>query len=59
MSDDSDTAADVRVRLNTAIMALRSAQEIIPQRTPFREADKLIGEALDKAVAARTICHKV
>lgn len=59
MSDDSDTAADVRARLNTAIMALRSAQEIVPQRTPFREIDHSITDALTAAIAARTACHKV
>jgi len=57
--DDRGTAADIRVRLNTAIMALRAAKDITPQRMPFREADKRIGHAIEAAVAARTLCQKI
>jgi hypothetical protein len=56
---DADTAADIRVRLNTAILALRSAREITPQRNPFREVDRMIGEALAEAIAARHLCQKL
>jgi hypothetical protein len=60
MSDtDIEVAADIRVLLNTAIMALRAALEVTPQRNPFREVDHRIGEALEAAIAARAICQKL
>jgi hypothetical protein len=55
---DIDIAADIRVRLNTAILALQSALDITPQRNPFREADALIAEALAAARQARLLCQQ-
>ena len=58
MDTDTDIAADIRVRLNAAIMALQSALDITPQRNPFREAGAEIQDALAAARQARLLCQK-
>lgn len=55
MTDD-EIAIDIRVRLDTAINALRAAQLVTPERNPFRKIDDFISQSVGLAIMARHLC---